>query len=142
MLQLRAETVREVCRRVAMGQSMKTIAKDADMPEVGTFLDWCSGDHEIAQAYTNALRMRSAGLAEDIVDHCETLLEDPDITAARVQALKVVINTKQWTMSKLLPKMYGDHQTIEHTGEVKLDEAQIDARLKHLISRIGGIKGV
>jgi hypothetical protein len=138
--ELRIEATRELCRRVAGGESMRAVTQDPSMPNVSTFLQWAAEDAEISMMYHNALKMRAAALAEDIVDHCQTLLTDKELSPARVQALKVVINTKQWAMARLLPKLYGDHQIIEHTGEVKMDEAQIDARLKHLLERIKTVR--
>lgn len=132
----RMETTAEMCRRVSEGESMQKICKEPDMPSVGTFLRWCHDDAEIGQMYIVALRLRAAGHAEELLIDLQKL--DKCTEAHEVQALKVKINTRQWIMSRLLPKQYGDHQIIEHTGEVKLDEKQIDARLKHLVGRIKG----
>jgi hypothetical protein len=136
-LQLRQETVLEMCRRIAEGESLKKIGQDPDMPSRGTFLRWCHEDAEIGQMYVIALRLRAAGHAEELEEDMAEL--DKCTEAYEVAALKVKINTRQWIMSRLLPKQYGDHQIIEHTGEVKLDEKQVDARLQHLVARIKAV---
>lgn len=135
----RLEKMKAVCQYASQGMAIRKICAQDGMPDIGTVLTWCAEDAEMQAMYVAALRMRAAGLAEDLVGHCEELA-DGEVSATRVQALKVVIQTKQWTMSKLLPKLYGEMQTIEHTGEVKMDEKQIDARLAHLIERIQAIK--
>lgn len=133
---IRLETVTELCRRVAQGESLRSIERDPDMPTRGTFLRWCYEDAEFGQMYTIALRLRAAGMADEVVelaDKAESCTE-----AHEVQAIKLMVNTRQWVASRLLPKQYGDHQIVEHTGEVKLDEAQVDARLRHLIRKLKG----
>lgn len=133
---IRLETVTELCRRVAQGESLRSIERDPDMPTRGTFLRWCYEDAEFGQMYTVALRLRAAGMADEVVelaDKAESCTE-----AHEVQAIKLMVNTRQWVASRLLPKQYGDHQIVEHTGEVKLDEAQVDARLRHLIRKLKG----
>lgn len=131
---LRLQSATELCQRVSEGESMNAICKDVDMPSRGTFLRWCRDDPRISALYADALRMRAAHYADELIelsDRAEGCTE-----AAEVQALKLMVNTRQWVASRLLPKMYGDHQIVEHTGEVKLDEAQVDARLNHLLKRI------
>lgn len=131
---LRRETALELCRRVAEGESMRQVVKDADMPAISTFLRWASEDPEIARMYTQALQMRAAGFAEDLVTDAERALKCTE--AHEVQAIKLQVNTKQWIISKLLPKVYGEHTQIEHVHQVQLDEKQINTRLELLIRRL------
>lgn len=133
---IRRETTAMLCKRVSEGESMRKICKDVDMPSVATFLRWVHDDSEIGMMYKAALQMRAAAMAEDLKEHCDELENEKDISSERVQAMKVVINTKQWIMSRLLPKVYGDHKTIEHTGDVNLSAEQLDARITHLMNRI------
>lgn len=122
--------------RVANGESMASICRSDDTPNQSTILVWAGQDPHIQHMYTQALQMRAARMAEELRDHCTELETGENISSERVQALKVVINTKQWIMSRLLPKMYGDKTTVEHTGEVKTDEKQLDERIKALMSRV------
>lgn len=127
-----------LCERMVEGESLAKACKDPAMPSVGTFLRWCAEDAEIGQLYQQALRIRAA-------HHAELLHEDIDrlyrvTSSEEASALKTAINTRQWMMSRLLPKMYGEKIEHEHTGEVKLDEKQIDDRLKHLVGRIQGLQ--
>lgn len=133
---IRRETTVELCKRIAGGESMHKVCKDVDMPSISTFLRWVHDDAEIAMMYKGALQIRAASMAEDLVKHCDELEFEKDLSTERVQAMKVVINTKQWIMSRLLPKVYGDHKTVEHTGDVNLSAEQLDARIDHLVRRI------
>jgi hypothetical protein len=40
------------------------------------------------------------------------------------QAARVAIDSIKWRLSKQLPRIYGDRQTIEHQGEVKTRPAK------------------
>lgn len=134
-LALRLEVVEQICYRMAGGESLSTICRDADMPAMQTVMRWLRDNPDMGRMYFTALQFRAARMAEELVDHCATL-EAGGLTQERINALKIVINTKQWTMSRLLPKQYGDHQIIEHTGEVKLDAAQVDAKLNSVIAQL------
>lgn len=132
---LRLEIATELCRQIAEGKSMNAIcAEDATMPSRGTFLRWCRDDIRIGQLYDHSLRMRGALYADEIIDLSDRAEKATE--AHEVQALKLMVNSRQWVASRLLPKMYGDHQIVEHTGEVKMDKGEIDGRLAYLLQRI------
>lgn len=132
---LRMEAAVEMCRRVAEGESLQSICREPGQPSLGIFLRWCSDDPEFGRMYTTALRLRAAVHAEMLLGDMEDL-DEKDISQARVQAIKVKINTRQWLMSRLLPKQYGEKIEHEHSGEVKMDEKQIDSRLQVLLAKI------
>jgi hypothetical protein len=127
------ETATEICRRVAEGESMRTIIKDEGMPSNSTFLRWAAEDPEISRMYTQALQMRAAIYADELIDLADragTMTE-----AHQIQALKLMVNTRQWVSARLLPRVYGERTMLEHTGEVKLDEKQVDARIALLLTK-------
>lgn len=130
----REDRAHALCERIADGYSMASVAGKDGLPSVASFLRWCHDEPLLGNMYTVALRIRAAGMAEKLLELCAKL-EQPGLDAATVSAVKVHINTLQWTMSRLLPKQYGDHQVIEHTGEVKLSGKELDERLKYLLSK-------
>lgn len=132
------QTATDLCVRICEGESLNALCKEPDMPTIGTFLRWCAEDAEVGQMYVAALRIRAAWHAEQLLEDMDKL--DHATENHEVAALKVKINTRQWIMSRLLPKQYGEKIEHEHTGEVKLDEKQIDDRLKHLVGRIQGLQ--
>lgn len=134
---LRMETVVEACRRLSEGQSLRTVSNDPDMPSMGTFLRWAHDDAEIGQMYMVALRLRAAGLAEEIIDLSDEA--DRAESSHEVQAYKLRVEARKWVASRLLPKQYGEKVEHEHSGEVKMDAQAVDARLQHLVDRIRGI---
>lgn len=135
-LEERRAFCKQIFKEIAEGTTLQEICRRPDMPTLGTILRWSGEDAEIGRLYTQALQLRSAKMAEDLVRHCDELENTQNISSERVAALKVVINTKQWIMSRLLPKMYGDKTTIEHQGEVKVDEKQLDQRINALLAKL------
>lgn len=78
-------------------------------------------------------------LAQDQIAKCEEVLqrlEDGDIDA---NAARVLVDARKWFASKFLPRVYGEHRVIEHTGNVnlsvsELSEAELLARIDQLES--------
>lgn len=134
----RMALVTGICDDIGDGMTMVDACAAYGVPK-RTFMRWVFQDAQVAQAYTHALKMRAAFHAEELENDIQKLYAAED--QAEVSALKVAINTRQWIMSRLLPKQYGEKTQVEHTGEVKLDQKQVDARLQHLLGRIIESKG-
>ena len=58
------------------------------------------------------------------------VLASGGIDPAAVSQLKLEIDTEKWTLSKLVPHVYGDKQQIEHSGQVSIAEALREAKEK------------
>lgn len=105
----------EFCRRVMAGESVRSVCLDPKMPDRITIYRWIDADREgFRNQYARALEVQ----ADNDFDRLQTIarqaIEDPKLE----RALRLVIDTDKWVMSKKLPKKYGDRQTIEHTGGV------------------------
>src|SRR5687767_1291259 len=101
----RAEAVLE---RIVAGESLRKICADPEMPGERTVFQWLAAQPTFAQQYTRAREIQAHLIAEetrDIVD------EEPDPARARVR-----FDQRRWHAGKLLPKVYGDRVTQEHTG--------------------------
>lgn len=126
----RGATLMEACR--ATGTSISHV----------TVLDWVDQDPSFADAYTRA-RARGHMLLGDEIDrissetHAVITVQQTDATgnlmfdehgepltkkalaplSADVMAHKrLMVDTLKWKLSKMLPKVYGDKVTQEHTG--------------------------
>ena len=116
----------ELCRRLAEGESLRTICTDERQPSVRTVMNWLfDGEHkEFEQEYARARRVQAEMFAEEIIDIADdasgdtTTGKDGDgIVADRenIQRSRLRVDARKWIASKLLPKVYGDK--IQHTGE-------------------------
>lgn len=126
------ELLIELCRRIAEGRSVASVAKDEDMPSHPTIWRWLFEDESFRDAYARAITARAMSHADRIDDLAEATVRGeipPDVA-------RVAIDAKKWTASRLLPKVYGDKQQVEatvtHTHTLHLEA------LKELSSRARG----
>lgn len=126
------ELVDEICQRIAEGRSVASVARDEDMPDNKTMWRWLNSDESFRQSYARAISARAMAHADRIDDVSSAVLAGkipPD-------AARVAIDAMKWTASRLLPKVYGDKQTIDatvtHTHTLHLEA------LKELANRARG----
>ena len=113
------------------------------MPHPATFLDWVKEDPRgIGQDYAHAREIGYSLLADEIIalsdkTHEWVTIQDQDadgnplfddhgqprvkrvlapLSADVIAHKRVQIDTRKWMLSKMLPKVYGDKVTQEHTG--------------------------
>jgi len=109
---------KEVCRRIAKGQSLRKICETGkDMPTINAVLGWVSDDREgFAAQYARAVDERAAHWADEIVDIADDDSRD-SITPQAIQRDRLRTDARKWIASKVLPKKYGDKTTLEHQGK-------------------------
>lgn len=115
------QLLEEFCRRVASGRSVANVCAEDDMPADKTIWQWLSQDKSFADDYARAVQARAVHHADGILDLEQKLLSGeipPDVA-------RVAIDTRKWVASRLLPKIYGDKQTVDvsvtHTHQLHLD---------------------
>lgn len=133
----------EICARIAEGESLRAICRDEKMPGVRTVFDWLERDAEFRTKYVRAREVQAEMLAGELIeiaddgknDWMERRNSDGDVVgwAENGEALRrsqLRVATRQWVASKLLPKVYGDKQQIEHSGSVSIADTLRAAREK------------
>lgn len=144
----------EICNRLKDGESLNSICKDKHMPTESAVRGWAMDDYRGFSA--NYLRAREIGysrLAEEIIQITNTPIigekrttkpltmrnSDGDIvptgefleevvTGDMIEHRRLQVDTRKWLLSKVLPKVYGDKQTLEHTGTLNVAEVLSAAR--------------
>lgn len=132
----RRQIMETVAQRLAEGESLREICRSPGMPSRYTVLRWAGEDAEIFNLYRTGLAMRAERYAEESVELAD---QARGRSNEEVQAIKLMVNTRQWVASRLLPKLYGDHQTIEHTGQVQMAPDQVDQRLAVLLRKMQAV---
>lgn len=141
----RAAVAEHICSQLKAGRSLDDICKrDAGMPDTGTFMQWLAEDSPpgISHEYAQAREIGYALLAEEIIklsdktgEWVEVHKTDSDgkplfdkagnpvmhkvhvpLSADVIAHKRLQIDTRKWMLSKMLPKIYGDRVTQEHTG--------------------------
>ena len=126
------ELIKQIFDRVATGESLVTICKSEGMPCRQTVFDWINDIPEVQQAYSTALASKAEMYAEELISLADNvgspllvdgipLMRNGEpvmiVTSEAVAHAKLMVNTRQWVVSKLLPKKYGDKIDVTSGGE-------------------------
>jgi hypothetical protein len=128
------EIGREICDRMALGESLKDITDSPQMPHRGTVYRWANGSFR--DSFARAREYQSEALLDDCVHIADNIAlsesdkaEGIDINA-KIQAAKLQIDTRLRVIAKIAPHKYGDR--IQHTGmnggPIQIAAVTIDAR--------------
>lgn len=104
------ETADEICKRLASGESLRGICRDAGMPSEALVRSWAVDDvNGFAAQYARARETQADSLAEEIIEIADTE-EDP-------QRARVRVDARKWFASKVAPKRYGDKVDLNVGGQ-------------------------
>jgi hypothetical protein len=139
----RAAVGAHICSELKKGRSLDSICQGEGMPAVSTVLDWVEQDPAgFGEHYARARQVGYSLLADEIVQlsdktHEWVMVQELDsegrpmaddkgeprlkrvlmpLSADVIAHKRVQIDTRKWMLSKMLPKIYGDKVTQEHTG--------------------------
>jgi hypothetical protein len=110
------EIAAEILERLAAGESLRAICRDDHMPAAPTVHLWVISDvHGFAEQYT-----RARGVGYDLM--AEGTLEIADNQAEDANSRRVRVDTRKWLLSKMLPKRYGERQTLAGDPDAPLQQ--------------------
>ena len=142
-----------ICRRIAEGESLRKICRDASMPDKTTVLRWLANEDnaQFRTQYAHAREMQADALFDEALEIADdasgdwTKTEDGKaiLDHEHVQRSRLRVDTRKWAAGKLAPKRYGDK--LQHTGDgggpirvrpdlSKLSDEELDA-LERIIDR-------
>jgi hypothetical protein len=123
------DVTNRICIRLSLGESLKQICKDADMPSQAVVYEWLQKYPEFLDIYTRAREEQAETHADEIVsiaDETPALLEIKDekgnvvdikLDSAYIQWQRQRIDARKWNAAKQRPKKYGDR--VQHEGDDK-----------------------
>lgn len=141
----------EICTRIAAGESLRSICKSDHLPVVSTVMLWAVEDREgFSEHYAKSRRLQAELLADEIFDIADDSTNDYMLRQSKsgeeyesvnpevIGRSRLRVDTRKWYLSKVLPKVYGDKQHIEHSGEIKSDlsDTELMARIADLESKL------
>jgi hypothetical protein len=122
-----------ICTRMSEGESLRQIARDPEMPSEGTVRGWAVRDVDgFGQRYREARQFLLEFWADQILDIADDEESDP-------RSRQIRTGVRQWLMSKLAPRRYGEKvqiggdpesplQVMYHQVSLsELTDAQLDA---------------
>jgi hypothetical protein len=94
------ELCKEICERMAEGETLTNICRDADMPAWTTVHDWKQADESFRQALTRAREQQAEVWAEEIMS-----ISDDDLpTHEAIGRARLRMQSRQWLAGKYNPQ--------------------------------------
>ena len=130
MIRYSPDLAREICDRLAKGESLRAICKDDHMPTDMAVRKWVLEDRDgFSSRYAQARDQGLDAMADQVIEIAD---EEPGTTdqgstdTGRVAANRLRFDARRWYLSKLAPKRYGDRLNVEHSGAIALTDMSDD----------------
>ena len=121
-----SEIADTICSRMSEGESLRAICRDPGMPSEGTVRGWAVRDVEgFAERYRAARQMLLEYWSDEIVAIADDGELDPRDRQIRT-------GVRQWLMSKLAPRRYGDKLQLAGDPESPLQIMHREASVENL----------
>lgn len=104
---------KEICKRLASGQTLRAICRDESMPSAPTVYAWLVNNESFLKLYRESRTIQADIWAEEVRDlpyECEAAGLDASYTRLKMDGNK-------WAASKGNPTKYGDR--VEHAGAIE-----------------------
>ena len=116
------ELADKICEQIALGNSIRKVCESDDMPGLSSIFKWIRENKEFAQQYARATGERTEAQHEDLLELGDEAIKhaykaDPKAAGAVVQAVKLKADNLKWSMSKMVPKKYGDKLDMTTNGK-------------------------
>jgi hypothetical protein len=126
----------DICTRIANGEALRQICQDEGMPVQSTVYLWLSRFHEFSDMYTKAREDQADTLADEIHAIADQMpMEKTDkegntsFDSAYINWMRLRIDARKWTASKLKPRKYGDRVALAGDEDNPLKvEASVEAK--------------
>lgn len=121
----------EICKRIAEGESVRTIVKDKTMPAASSIFRWLLDEEkkEFWEQYEKARNIQAELMFEELLeiaddgtnDFVERELKNGNsYTVVDHEAIgrsRLRVDTRKWYLSKVLPKKFGDKIDLTSDGK-------------------------
>ena len=122
--------IETICRRIAEGESVRSICRGDDMPSKSSVMSRLNDDEDFRSHYILARDLQADHFAEEIIeiaddatnDFMERERQDGSAEAVfdheHVQRSKLRVDARKWLAARMAPKKYGDRTALEHSGDM------------------------
>lgn len=113
-----------ICEKIAEGESLRAICRDAEMPAKSTVFKWLTQQQTFADQYAHAREAQADALADEICDIAddgsndwmERRREDGSVDDVvnheHITRSKLRVDARKWVAAKLKPKKYGERSLV------------------------------
>lgn len=125
------ELAAEICRRLAEGESLRSICRDPEMPSKPTVFDWLEQRKEFSTQYARARDRQFEHWADELVDIADDgrndFIERQTRTGVKtiynreaIERSRLRADTRKWILARRLPRKYGERLALENADEKPL----------------------
>lgn len=122
----------EILKRMAQGESLRSICNDEWLPSRITVRMRAVDDADFAARYARAREMQADEYFEEIREIADDSSEDfrigPDgkeLDKDHIQRAKLRVEARKWMAAKLRPKAYGDKIDVNHGGKLAVEQVKV-----------------
>ena len=106
-------------------ESLRRICSEEGMSDRRTVERWMQDDASFAAKCAHARSIQ----AEHVFDGMESLEDEVLSGEVDAAAARVVLSSRQWRLSKMLPKKYGDKLDLNHSGKISTSREMSEEEL-------------
>ena len=108
----------EICRRLAEGETLRSVCRDKAMPNKATVLRWLTDKTkaDFRDQYVYAREMQADALFDEALEIADDASGDwtvdkdgkKTLDHENIQRSRLRVDTRKWAAGKMAPKKYGD----------------------------------
>ena len=110
------ELIDDICFQLSQGKSLTAILKQDGMPHYSTCMRWLGENVEFKEKYALAREHQAEYVGEETLE-----ISDNDTIPSDQK--RIMVDTRKWYASKMLPKKYGNNDNLNLTGNLTLAQA-------------------
>ena len=118
-------TVKAICLRLSMGQSLNVICKLDKYPKKTTVYRWLQENEIFRDKYRHAREMQQENFLDEIIEIADDSKDDyiekqgkngsyTQLDAEHVQRSRLRIDTRKWVMERMSSRKYGPKSEVDH----------------------------
>ena len=126
----------EICRRLAEGETLRSVCRDKAMPDKATVLRWLADKKKAVfrEQYVYAREMQADALFDEALEIADDAsgdwTEDKDgkkvVDHENIQRSRLRVDTRKWAAGKMAPKKYGDKLDLGGSIGLRWEDALKD----------------
>ncbi len=126
----------EICRRLAEGETLRSVCRDKAMPDKATILRWLADKKkaDFREQYVYAREMQADALFDEALEIADDAsgdwFTDKDgkkvLDHENIQRSRLRVDTRKWAAGKMAPKKYGDKLDLGGSIGLRWEDALKD----------------
>ena len=142
------ELANKICTRLGLGESLRKICLDEDMPCLASVMGWLTRKPDFLEQYTRAREIQAETQFDQLIDIVDQPPELSYVTGKNgeqievkfdstyVAWMKLRVDTRKWTAARMAPKKYGEHKQVEETTDPSVIDVTVRDMMDVAVKRL------